>query len=180
MEKDSVFKSSINISPNNVFNGGNAVQHFSRYLFIAFVWLGFMRLAWSCEPCFEVLDLAESILQADLIIIGHRKDYTSEEKDQWPKQQGPDSVQVLVTKILKGGLDNNLIEVNSWDGMCPYGIVVDDAQYAMFLKKREHVYDSVNFGCSVKTLPVRNDEIHIDENLISIENFKKRYDLYAP
>lgn len=153
---------------------------FLRYSLSAFICLGFVRMAWSCEPCFEVLDLAESILQADLIIIGHRKDYSAEEKNQWPKQQGPDSVRVFVTKILKGELDKNLIEVNSWDGMCPYGIVVDGAQYAMLLKKRDHIYDSVNFGCAVKTLPVRDDEIYIDENPVSLANFKKRYDLHTP
>ncbi len=124
---------------------------------------------YACEPCPETLNFEETVEKSDLIIISQRTDYWQYE------QKVPDSINVKIIEVLKGDINQNQITVNSWDGMCPYGIDVDDKIYIMLLQKRDNQYDAVNFGCSVKTFLVENNMVDFDGNTITLDDFTAKF-----
>lgn len=107
------------------------------------------RSAWSCEPCESTLGLQETIQQADLIIVGQKIKNITE--PGIPEEISPE-ILVRVDQTLKGFIKEKELKVHSYSGECPYGIVVDDKSYLIFLKGPP--YTAVNQGCAVKTVPV--------------------------
>ena len=136
---------------------------------IIFSFLFAVSIVYACEPCLSTLNFKETVEKSDLIIIGQRTDFSPDEQDSI--ESFPDSVNVKIIEILKGETNQNQITVNSWNGMCGYGIVVDDKKYVMLLQERDDIYDAVDFGCSVKTFPVENDLIDFNGDKISIDEF---------
>jgi len=123
----------------------------------------------ACQPCKSKLDLEQSLKKADLVIVGKRIDYDPEEKM-------PSSIKVNIIKVLKGEIKEEQIEVKSWYGMCPYGIVVDNQIYVMILKKplkMQGMYTTVNTGCSVTKLLVKSKKVSVDGKIMSIEDIAK-------
>lgn len=123
----------------------------------------------ACQPCKSKLNLEQSLEKADLVIVGKRIDYDPEEKM-------PSSIKVNIIKVLKGEIKKGQIEVKSWYGMCPYGIVVDDRIYVMILKKPlkiQGMYTTVNTGCSVTKLLVKSSKVSVDGKIMSIEDIAK-------
>jgi len=116
--------------------------------------------ACACEPCQQVLDLDVSLAKATLVVVGRRTDYAQAEQERWSRQQGPDTIDVAVERVLKGAAPKR-ITVDSWQGMCPYGIVVDGDRYVMILAGEPPVYQSVESGCAVKVLPVVRDLVDV-------------------
>ena len=120
----------------------------------------------ACQPCKSKLDLEQSLKKADLVIVGKRIDYDPEEKM-------PSSIKVNIIKVLKGEIKRGQIEVKSWYGMCPYGIVVDARIYVMILKnpsKMQGMYTTVNTGCSVTKLLVKSNKVSVNGKIMSIED----------
>ena len=115
------------------------------------------------------MNFEETVEKSDLIIIGQRTDFSSNEQDSF--ETLPDSINVKIIEILKGNTNQNQITVNSWNGMCGYGIVVDDKEYVMLLQEKDNMYDAVDFGCSVKTFPVDNGLVDFNGDKISIDEF---------
>jgi len=118
------------------------------------------------QPCKSKLDLEQSLKKADLVIVGKRIDYDPEEKM-------PSSIKVNIIKVLKGEIKKGQIEVKSWYGMCPYGIVVDNRIYVMILKKplkMQGMYTTVNTGCSVTNLLVKSNKVSIEGKIMLIED----------
>ncbi len=137
---------------------------------IFFIILFSLSVISACTPCQETLNLKQTVEKSDLIIIGQRTEYSLNEKDSYP---GPDTIYVKIIDVLKGSTSKYQISVNSWDGFCPYGIVVDDKQYVMFLQKIDYnYYDAINSGCSFRTLLVENEMIDFGGNKINIDEFK--------
>jgi hypothetical protein len=128
-----------------------------------------MLPAYACEDCPDRLNFHETVQQADLIIIGHRTDYSNKEKNF--DLEGPEYITVQIIEILKGDVEKNQIQIHSWDGMCDYGIVVDDKDYVMLLKKKGDNYDAVAQGCAEKTLPVIDGLVLYEGKQISIDQF---------
>ncbi|MCB0358501.1 MAG: hypothetical protein KDD44_02665 [Bdellovibrionales bacterium] len=125
----------------------------------------------ACTPCATKLTLEETVKKADLIVIG------TNETGELPavhEQAGPDTLRIAVSEILAGTEERKSIVVNSWDSMCPYGIVITTGSYVIFLTRRESMYDSIDSGCSVKALPLENDEVVIDERRIPLGSLKKK------
>lgn len=121
---------------------------------------------YACEPCAEILGLEETAAQADLIIIGQKI-----AEGPHTGVGGPDWIMVKVIEILKGQVENEQIQVNSWDGMCAYGIVVDDNEaYVMFLEKGSDQYDTVEFGCAVTTLPIKGEGVELEGQVVPIDD----------
>jgi hypothetical protein len=133
--------------------------------------------AYGCEPCAQSLNLRQTIAQSDVIIMGQKI------QDGPLNAAGtPEWIEVSVKEVLKGTVTEDPIKVNSWNGMCPYGIVVDELPYMMFLVKREsshegYLYDAVNSGCAVKTFLVENNNVDVENQPISLENFIKLLEL---
>jgi hypothetical protein len=123
----------------------------------------------ACQPCRSKLDLEQSLKQADLVIVGKRIDYD-------PAEKKPPTIKVNIIRVLKGEVKEARIEVKSWYGMCPYGIVVDDQVYVMLLKKpfkMQGAYTAVNGGCSVTKLLVKSNRVSVDGRRLSIEDISK-------
>ena len=123
----------------------------------------------ACQPCRSKLDLEQSLKKADLVIVGKRIDYD-------PAEKKPPIIKVEIIKVLKGEIKEAQIEVKSWYGMCPYGIVVDDQVYVMILKKPfkiEGAYTTINGGCSVTKLLVKSNRVSVDGRSMSIEDITK-------
>ena len=66
--------------------------------------------------------------------------------------------------------------------MCSYGIIVENKKdYVMLLKQREvsgedYQFDSVNYGCGVKTYVLENGLINFEGEKIAVVDFMKRFD----
>jgi hypothetical protein len=131
----------------------------------------------ACEPCASSLSFDESILQADLIIVGQRIDYRapeeSEEQAAPRPVERPDAIRVQIIYLLKGSSEKRVITVNSWDGECDYGIVADDSFYMMILKKGETQYDTLNRGCSFKSLPFDGEDVLVGEQKVNFEKLRQ-------
>ena len=123
---------------------------------------------WACEPCATTLDADASIERAELIIVGQRADYSARETQL--SVGGPDTVRVKVLQVLKGQPAQDEVVVNAWDGMCDYGIVVDDRSYVMLLQQRGAIYDAVDYGCGLKALLVENGGVDLDGHRITLES----------
>ncbi|MBI4441227.1 hypothetical protein HY639_03600 [Candidatus Woesearchaeota archaeon] len=117
----------------------------------------------ACEPCVSKLDLTETARQADVIIIGKRVGAAPYAEGKGPG--GPEWVDIAVSQTIKGQSGQDILRVNSWDGMCPYGIVIGNNSYVLFLQKRQNAdgfqYDAVNSGCAEKAFVVENGVVDI-------------------
>jgi hypothetical protein len=128
--------------------------------------------AFACQPCESTLTLEQSAGKAELIIVGDRLDFS-------PSEVEPQSIKVRVLSILKGKADKKII-VRSWYQMCPYGIIVDNQRYVMFLTKSAEMpgmYEAVEGGCGVKTLSVRNKVVLVEGKRMSIAELREKYKL---
>ncbi|MBN1121114.1 MAG: hypothetical protein JXJ17_08550 [Anaerolineae bacterium] len=124
-----------------------------------------VQIVYACEPCPEVLTFEETVAEADVIIIGERVGLGPSTGD------GPDWITVKVYEVLKGSVSENRIRINSWDGMCPYGIVVEDGLYVMILDEYSGGYDSVHWGCGVKTFPVESEMVMMGDGPVPVDDF---------
>jgi hypothetical protein len=125
------------------------------------------RPACACTPCLpdRVLDLAETAEAADLIVIGRQV-------QRGPSTgTGPDWITIRVSEVLKGSTEETRIRVDSFSGMCGYGIVVDRATYVIFLERGDDMYYAVNDGCAVHTVPVEGGEVTVDGQGMPIDEF---------
>ena len=129
----------------------------------------------ACEPCAKILNFEETIQRADLIIVGKK---ISEGPLAGPEnfQVGPDWIEFKIMDVLKGESRKKIIKINSWNGMCPFGIQIDSGNHMLFLTSLENAvdavqYDTVNFGCSVKTYPIEGEIVVFGDEKISMEKF---------
>jgi hypothetical protein len=134
----------------------------------------FIIQAHACVPCPSKLSFDETLKRADLIIIGQRTDY--EEREAFVElPQGPDTISVKILDTLKGKAPSDIITVNSWDGICAFGIVADNSIYFMALTKKGPIFDAVNNGCAFKTRIFVNNGIKLkDGQTLKLKELKKR------
>lgn len=146
---------------------------------ILFLFYGISSKSYACQPCAKILSFEESVNEADLIIIGQKMS-EGPRSDFGEGYGGPDWIEVKIKQVLKGEISAAKIKVNSWDAMCPYGIIVEnDKDYVMLLRQREvthedYQFDAVNYDCGVKTYVLEGDYINFDGEKISVINFKKK------
>ncbi len=133
------------------------------------------QAASACQPCPKVLSLAETVQKADLVIVG--KNLTKRTQPD-TEPGGPDEIDVWIIRTLLGEETKKTIRVNSWDGMCPYGIVADGGHNVMLLKRQQDKYDAVESGCSVKTYPVKNGIVDVEGTEMSLQNFTALVEQY--
>lgn len=129
--------------------------------------------AFACQPCQSTLTLEQSAGKAELIIVGERLDFS-------PNEVEPQTIKVRVWSILKGKAERKKIVVRSWYQMCPYGIIVDNQRYVMFLSKSAEMpgmYEAVDGGCGVKTLSVQNKVVLVEGKKMSLAELREKYKL---
>ncbi len=131
----------------------------------------------ACEACQKILDFAGTARKSDLIAIAERVN-DSEQSNNLKSTGKPDWIEIKVSRVLKGSLAKEAIRVNSWDGMCQYGLDLKEGKsYVVFLVKRtdapcDHCeYDAVEYGCSVRAYPVENDRVYKDKAEILLIDF---------
>lgn len=142
-------------------------------ILIAWMLMGFglMPHAWSCEPC-ALYDLKKTIKLADLIVVG-KKSENQDGLTQTGAADKPDVVRVRVIMSLKSKAPAGELVVNSYDGECPNGMVVDATHYyVMFLEKQGNEYDSVQRGCGIKTLVYENASVIVDGKPMVLDDFE--------
>jgi hypothetical protein len=125
----------------------------------------------ACEPCLKEksMQFEETARAADLIIIGHRTDFSP---DEIRTGIGPETIKVKVARVLKGKAGKEEIKVKSWSGMCPYGIILNDnLQHVIFLKKLGEMYYAVEM-CSVKDFAIKDGMVEFEDQKIAIEDFQ--------
>ena len=128
----------------------------------------------ACQPCPEVLTFEQTVRQSDLIIVG-------QQAGQYPPAGfvstpfDPEWIRVEVLRVLKGTATPDAITVNSYDGMCPRGIVLeDDGRYVFFLAVSSHgdiAYDAVHDGCALKVLPVNGNRVTLNGKAVLLDIF---------
>ena len=139
-----------------------------KWLFLAAtLFLGVLIITTSaraCEPCVEFLNLEDTAAAADLIVVGRLV------REGPSTGSGPDWIEIEILEVWKGETSQNVIRVNSWDGMCAYGIILlNRDSYLIFLEAKGEYYDAVNYGCAVRSMPVRNGQIEYEENAYSLD-----------
>ena len=130
----------------------------------------------ACQPCFQQLGDQQSVEQADLVIIGS---LSSSGPDSCPTDNcgGSDWIDIAVDEVIFGETLADTVRVNSWDGMCNYGITIEnDKDYIILLDEEidentDYEYDAVNMGCAVKTFLIDDDEIIFDDQIITVDQF---------
>jgi len=133
----------------------------------------------ACEPCLVVLTLEETATQADLIVIGNK---VGQDPEYQGDIDGPEWIDVQILETWKGASEDEIIRVNSWDGMCAYGIIYweGDETLLMFLSEVEDhhnagvQYDTVEWGCSVPQLVVEDNSVSYEEMSIELNAFAYR------
>ncbi len=139
--------------------------------------LALLQSAWGCEPCSGTLNLVETVDKADLIIVGQKIADGTKTESNSPDYTGADWIEVQVIEVLKGDPPGQQqLKVKSWEDVCPYGIVVDDRVYVMFLEKKddaagEYQYDAVNSGCALKTLLLEDDKVNVAGQALALGDF---------
>jgi hypothetical protein len=152
------------------------MQKMSAFLLAITVSLFFLTPALACEPCFRILTLEETAEAADLVIIG-RLARKGPSTGDYP-QGGPDWIEVQVLETLKGKPKEKRIRVNSWDGMCNYGIILPDKRdYIIFLAEGEELYKAVDIGCAAKQFPIENGMVMLETESVSLDEFVARWGL---
>jgi hypothetical protein len=120
----------------------------------------------ACEPCVEILDLEQTTAAAELIVIGRLV------REGPSTGSGPDWLDIEILEVWKGALDQDRIRVNSWDGMCAYGVILFDHEpHLIFLEKRGDIFDAVENGCAVRSILIEGDLIHTEGGLAPLDEF---------
>lgn len=136
-------------------------------------------VVYACQPCMKIYGPEESLAVADAIIIG-TKISAGPSTDVGAGPGGPDWFDIKVHRILKGGRLPLKIRVNGWDGMCPYGFMLDDRrQYVLLLAAsdpatRELRFDTVYNGCGVKAYEIKNSRV-LMEMEVPLAEFMKQW-----
>lgn len=139
-------------------------------LFCLVLALSFVATSFACIPCPKELSFDETAQEADLIIIG--KKISEGPSTKYGKSPGgPDWIKVAILEVLKGETNQKEVAVNSWNGMCAYGIVVNDGTYVMLLEKGKDQYYEVHSGCGAKTFLIENDKVDFYGEKISVDDF---------
>ena len=137
---------------------------------------GLSASCWACEPCPRILGLEETAQRADIVLIG-RKVKEGPRSNPARAPGGPEWIDVAVEQVLKGTVSAKTIHVNSWDGMCQYGIVMGADTSVLFLRAPvmragRIEYGSVDNGCSVTALPMRDGQVIVKTQAMSIETLQ--------
>lgn len=122
----------------------------------------------ACEPCEAILSLEDTAAQADLVIIGRltKEGPATDDGEGWG---GPEWIEIEVVEVFKGRPSGEQVRVNSWSGMCPYGITLNDAnEHLIFLQETSGGYDAVNYGCAVKQLTIQEGRVIIGDQALPI------------
>ncbi|MBZ0166825.1 MAG: hypothetical protein K8I00_08455 [Candidatus Omnitrophica bacterium] len=133
------------------------------------------HFAHACEPCAQRLDWQQTARDADLIVLGRKL-------DDGPADSGggPDWIDLKVDDELHGTALSVVVRVNSWDGMCPYGIDIPNGEpHLIFLKssnlsKTKTHYTAVAQGCGAKALPIIDDHVVVDSTRIPVTRFMEQ------
>lgn len=136
------------------------------FVIVTFI-LGFLMattLAQACEPCMEFLNLEDTTAAADLIVVGQLV------REGPSTGTGPDWIDIEIIEVWKGEAPQSVIRVNSWDGMCAYGIILQNRDsYLIFLEAEGENYDAVNYGCAVRSMPIQSEQIEYEEQAYSLD-----------
>ncbi|MGD8821561.1 MAG: hypothetical protein PVG63_00535 [Anaerolineales bacterium] len=128
----------------------------------------------ACEPCVEILDLEQTTTAADVIVIGRLV------REGPSTGFGPDWLEIEILEVWKGELEQARIQVNSWDGMCAYGVILFDHEpHLIFLEKQGDIYDTVENGCAVRSILIEGNQIITDDGPVPLDEFADSLGLSA-
>ena len=145
-----------------------------RALLLVSVVAGLAGTAAACEPCAETLDLRQTASRADLVVIARspRDPVKGSQRDP-----GPGQYEVGVERVVKGTFTAKKISVLGWQGMCSYGITDWTAgRQLLFLvrpPKGETRWHTVNYGCAVKALKLKGENVIIEDKAAPLGGFLK-------
>jgi hypothetical protein len=122
--------------------------------------------AHACEPCQNIATFDEAADAAQLIIVG-------QVVAEGPSTgSGPDWITVQVIDVLKGTPPETRIRVNSWDGMCGYGIMVDRGDQAvMLLTDGGDQFVTVNYSCAISQYTMTDGAVIVDAQPVALTDF---------
>jgi|GEM_PF-5357107 len=141
--------------------------------FSCVIMLAFSQQALACSPCVTTLNLQQSLDLSKAVIVGTR--ITPQTPEEMKYESGPEWVEIRVSDVLKGDAQpGQTIKAKAWSQMCQFGIVTPPGEsYVMILRKSGEYYDSLDFGCSVKTLKVKDGTVDTKDGTITLGEFKK-------
>lgn len=149
---------------------------------LVFGWMVSALPVAACELCpdDELLTLAETVAQADLIVIAQKIGDEDGRVTVPDPDGGPEWSTLQIREVLRGTASQPEIIVNSWEGMCSYGIIVGDQPVLLLLEESSsadepYQYDAVARGCGEKGYLVTNDSINLNGTVLSIDQFIAQY-----
>src|SRR5688572_29770613 len=122
--------------------------------------------AHACEPCQNIATFDEAADAAQLIIVG-------QVVAEGPSTgSGPDWITVQIIDVLKGTPPDTRIRVNSWDGMCGYGILLTRGEQAvMLLTDGGDQFVTVNYGCAISQYAMSGSDVIVDDQPVALNDF---------
>jgi hypothetical protein len=121
----------------------------------------------ACQPCRSFISLEETIERADLIVVATGLT----EAQQFESENSV----VRVDSVLKGEAAAE-ISVQTWYGMCSYGLFLrKDQQAVVYLKKDGDRYRTVSDGCAERAGAVSGDSVTTSKGVMTLEAFKAGY-----
>ncbi len=168
------------------------MKQFGNTLFLILIFAVFVLTAMptrACEPCEKFMSLDDVVERADVILIGNRQDPPWFFNDNH-SGEGPPKIKVKVNRVLKGVIEKDTIIVDSWSGMCAYGITLYKEKNVLMLLKASansnqnpKSYMAVDF-CGPKQFKIIDGYLtketmrgtqKIDERVMALEEFEARY-----
>lgn len=136
------------------------------FFILALLLIAIPQPAGACEPCMEVATFDEAVEAADLIIVGQKV------ADGPSTGDGPDWITVQVIDVLKGEVPaEHRIRVNSWDGMCLYGIPADNERKVMLLEEGSGIYNAVMYGCAISQYLMQGELVLVEDQSYALDEF---------
>jgi hypothetical protein len=146
-----------------------------KVLLLSFILL-FINLSYACEDC-RWMNFEQIVNISDLIIIG-QKVGEGPSTALLRGDGGPDWIKVEVIEVFKGSPKSSVIKVNSWDQMCPYGVIIEDSnRHVMLLREWTDLNDKFQYnsaGCGIDSYPIIDEQIDFSGELVSIDEFVSR------
>jgi len=126
-------------------------------------------VALACQPCQKFISFEETVSRAQLVVIG-----TAVKEAVHENEGKDDDFMVLrVDGVLKGTPVSGDIRVQSWSGMCPYGLFMENGtQAVVYLSPAGDAWQTVGSGCAEPASEVKDGQVHTTKGAVALDAFR--------
>lgn len=129
-------------------------------------------VALACQPCQNYVSFEDTVARAQLVVIGTAMKEAVHEYDG----ENDDFMVLRVDGVLKGEKVSGDIRVQSWSGMCPYGLFMKNGtQAVVYLSPMDDAWQIVGNGCAEPASPVEDGQVRTTKGVVALDAFRAAY-----